>query len=416
MTRNLRLFIGAAIIFYLIGVMNDAAAVYVLAGICLAVIAGCYWLSRLAVAGLALEVRLPRAEVQAHVQSPVGLVLRNIGIISRPGPVVTLELRNLSIPGLTLSYDVELPPLASGAEAEATIEIALPARGRWQIGPARLVGTDPLGMFHRPGPESNSQPLLAFPEMFEVPWTWRRDLLSPAARQMARARTRHGGEFWGIRQHEPGDDLRHVHWKVTAHRGDMVVKEYARGRELAAAIWLDLNSANIAGEGSESSLEYCISMAASLVPALIHMDQAVSLVGSGLPLSLGAQGRGEATALRAVRALAEVQATNGRPFGALVTEQARDARPGLTAVVITSGLEPGLEQPLLAAASRGIALRCLLLAPEAAMTEEQRARQTQLADRLRHSGIPVGVAHSRRELPQTLGRLAEQDVAHEVVV
>lgn len=416
MTRNLRLFVGAAIIFYLIGVMNDAAAVYVLAGICLAVIAGCYWLSRLAVAGLALEVRLPRAEVQAHVQSPVQLVLRNIGIISRPGPVVTLELQNLSIPGLTLSYEVELPPLASGAEAEATIEIVLPARGRWQVGPARLVGTDPLGMFYRPGPASDFQPLLAFPEMFEVPWTWRRDLLSPAARQMARARTRHGGEFWGIRQHEPGDDLRHVHWKVTAHRGDMVVKEYARGRELAAAIWLDLNSANIVGRGSESSLEYCISMAASLVPALIHMDQSVSLVGAGLPVSLASPGRGEATALRAVRALAEVQATNGRPFKALVTEQARDARPALTAIVITSGIEPGLDQPLLAAASRGIALRCLLLAPEAGMTEEQRGRQTQLADQLRHAGIAVGVAHSRRELPQTLGRLAEQDVAHEVVV
>lgn len=416
MTRNLRLFIGASVIFYLVGMMNDAAAVYVLAGICLAVIAGCYWLSRLAVAGLSLEVRLPRAEVQAHAQTPVQLVLSNIGLISRPGPVVRLEVANLSIPGLRLSYEVALPALAAGAAAEATIEIVLPARGRWQVGPARLVGTDPLGMFYRPGPHSDSHPLLAFPEMFEVPWTWRRDLLSPAARQMARARTRHGGEFWGIRQHEPGDDLRHVHWKVTAHRGDMVVKEYARGRELSAAVWLDLNSTNVVGEGAESSLEYCISMAASLVPALIHMDQAVALVGSGLPRSLAAAGRGEATALRAVRALAEIQASNGRPFGALVAEQAREARPGLTAIVITSGLEPGLEQPLLASASRGIALRCLLLAPEEGMTAEQRGRQKALAERLRHRGIPVGMAHSRRELPQTLGRLAEQDVAHKAVV
>lgn len=411
----LRIFAAAAIIFYLVGVMNDAAAVYVLAGICLAVIAGCYWLSRLAVAGLSLQVRLPRAEVQAHTPVPVHLQLENIGLISRPGPTITLTLTNRSIPGLAQQQRLDLPALPSGASAEGILDVTLPARGRWEIGPARIIGTDPLGMFERPGPSSNGQPLLALPQIFEVPWVWRRGLLSPAARQMARARTRHGGEFWGIRQHEPGDDLRHVHWKVTAHQGEMVVKEYARGRELAAAVWLDLNSANVAGEGADSSLEYCISMAASLIPALLHMDQAVSLVGAGLPVSLASPGRGEATALRALRALAEVQATNHRPFASLITEHAREARPGLSVVVITSGLEPGLEQPLLAAAARGLAVRCLLLAPGAALTPEQRSRQETLAASLRHAGIPVAIGVTRAELPHTLGQLAEREMGEKAV-
>lgn len=410
MSRNLRVFIGAAIIFYLIAAMNEATALYVLAGIALAAIAGCYWLSRLAVAGLALTIQLPRAEVQANSEVPVRLTLDNIGVISRPGPLVTLDVTNLSIPGVGERYELGLPPLPAGASVTATTDIHLPSRGRWQVGPARIIGTDPLGMFHREGPASPTVPLLVLPEMFEVPWMWRHDLLSPAARLAARARTRHGGEFWGIRQHEPGDDLRHVHWKVTAHRGDMVVKEYARGRELAAAVWLDLNSANLVGEGSTSSLELSITMAASIIPALLHMDQAVSLVGSGLPVSLGSAGRGEATAQRALRALAEVQATNGRPFAALVAEQAREARPGLTAIVICSGVEPGLDHTLLTAAARGVSLRCLLLAPASSLTPEQRARQEALSNALRHAGIPVATAGDRKDLPHTLGRLSESTV------
>lgn len=411
MSRILRVFIGAAIIFYLIAAMNEATALYVLAGIALAVIAGCYWLSRLAVAGLALELHLPRAEVQARSKVPVRLGLDNIGIISRPGPIIDLTVTNLSIPGLSQPYRLALPPLTAGASAEGTLEISLPVRGRWRVGPAQIVGTDPLGMYLRRGPESNSLPLLALPEMFEVPWIWRRDLLSPAARQQARARTRHGGEFWGIRPHEPGDDLRHMHWKVTAHRGELVVKEYARGRELSAGVWLDLNSANVVGEGAESSLEYCITMAASIIPALLHMDQAVSLVGAGLPISLTRPGRGEATAGRALRALAEVQASNHRPFAALVAEHAREARPGLTAVVICSGIEPNLDRALLMAAHRGIALRCLLLAPAGLLTAEQRARQEALAAALTHAGLAVAIGRDRKDLPHTLARLSESQIA-----
>ena len=408
MSRNLPIFAGASVIFYLIGAMNDAAAVYVLSGICLAVVAGCYWLSRLAVAGLALHLHLPRTEVPAGAKVPLQLTLRNIGLISRPEALIRVPLHNQTIDALSEQTEVLLPALTSGASADGTIDVTLPARGQWQVGPAVLVGSDPLGMFHRPGPVSHSHTLLALPEIFEIPWDWRRQILSPAARVLAGARTRQGGEFRSIRPHEPGDDLRHVHWKVTAHRGDLVVKEYARGRELSASIWLDLGTAGVVGSGRDSSLEMSLSMAASLIPALVHMDQAVALVGQGLPGSLAAPGRGEATATRALRALAVAQPHNGRPFAALVTEQAREARPGLTGIVITSGVEPGLESALLTAAARGLALRVLLLAPGPPLSPEQKARQEHLAARLRHVGVPVAVGTDPKGLARTLRELVER--------
>lgn len=406
MSRNFKVFLGGAFVFYFIGFMNDAAAVYVLAGICLAVVAGCYWLSRLAVAGLELELSLPRHEVAAGSKLPVRLTLTNVGLISRPGPIVAVHITNHTLRGVDQVVECALPPLAVGETATATLEIVLPVRGRWEVGPATLVGTDPIGMFRRPGPGWGSQTVLVLPQTFPVPWNCRQELLSPVARQLALSRVRQGGEFWGIRQHEPGDGLRHVHWKVTAHTGRLMVKEYARGRELSAALWLDLSASNLVGAAADSSLEMEIALAASLVPAFLALDQAVALVGEGLPLALRTADRGEAAAARALRALAEAQTDSNQRFGDLISHQVEEARPGLTAVALTSGLEPGLDRALLNAASSGVALRCLLVAPAGDLTAAQRAQQSHLLTRLQQSGIPAVRVDSRRELPQALGRLA----------
>lgn len=406
MSRNLKVFLGSVLIFYVVGFMNDAAVAYVLSGICLAVIAGCYWFSRLAVAGLGLEILLTRHEVAAGSKVPVRIVLSNVGLISRPGPLVALCASNHTIPGVDQVVEVLLPPLASGEAATAVVELVLPVRGRWSVGPAQLIGTDPLGMFRRRGPATGSQTLLALPETFPVPWAWRRDLLSREARQLALARVRQGGEFWGIREHEPGDGLRHVHWKVTAHTGELMVKEYARGRELSAAVWLDLNSANVVGQGVDSSLEMSIILAASLVPALLAMDQAVALVGEGLPAGLRTPGRGEATAARILRTLAEVRPDSRQRFTDLISHQVEEARPGLTALAITAGVEPGLASALLAASRRGVSVRCLVVAPAAALDDGQRAHQAHLAARLREAGVPVAMATTRAELGRSVGQLA----------
>ena len=406
MTRNFKLFAGAAFIFYFIGVVNDAAAVYVLSGMALAVIAGCFWLSRLAVAGLDLELALPRREVTAGHSAPAHVKLANTGIISRPGPLVNFTARNTTIAGVKQEYTVRMPPLARGEHAEGVTEITLPSRGHWQIGPPRLVGTDPLGMFYRPGPFADAHSIIALPRVFDIPTSWQSAVLAPAARQIAQSRQRQGGEFWGIRQHEPGDDLRHVHWKVTARTGDLAVKEYVRGRELATCIWLDTAAANIVGSGEDSSMEMGVSLAASLVPALLRIEQAVALVGHGLPSILQSPDRGEAVASRALRALAEVQPVQGVSFAGLVNAEAGHVKPGLTAIIVTSGIETGLLRSLIHAGTRGAAVRCLVVAPDGELDPQQREAQAALVAGLRSRGIAVGVARSFAELPFAVRRLS----------
>ena len=54
-----------------------------------------------------------------------------------------------------------------------------------------------------------------------------------------RQRLRSGGhELHGVREHQPGESLRGVHWPSTAHRGRLMVKELddPAGDELAVVL------------------------------------------------------------------------------------------------------------------------------------------------------------------------------------
>lgn len=415
MSRNLKIFSGAAVIFYLVGAMNDAAAVYVLAGICVAVIVGCYWLSRMAVGGLAITMELPYTEISAGTKAILEVRLQNKGLWARPEALVRVPVRNLTIPEVEEQYHFVLPATVPGAQIEAAAEINIPLRGVWEIGPAQLIGTDPLGMFARRGPHSSALRLLALPQILDIPWIWRRQLLSPAARILSGARARQGGEFWGVRPHEPGDELRHVHWKATARRGDLVVKEYAKSRELSVLIWLDVSRASLIGFGAHSSLEMSLSLAASLLVAFQQMDQAVALVGQGLPSLLATPSRGQTAITRLLRALAVVQAQEGPSFAELLFTQTQETPLGHTNFVITTGIEAGLAKAILSLAEYGAPLRCFLLAPDNFLTQEQRAKQERLASSLQQRGIAVAIGRSPAQLRETIQSLAQAAELYQIV-
>src|SRR5436305_5387885 len=48
-----------------------------------------------------------------------------------------------------------------------------------------------------------------------------------------------GTDFRDLREYEPGDDVRHVDWNVSARMDALYVREYTEDRELAAWLLLD---------------------------------------------------------------------------------------------------------------------------------------------------------------------------------
>src|SRR6187402_2657977 len=50
-----------------------------------------------------------------------------------------------------------------------------------------------------------------------------------------------GLDFLDLREYEPGDDVRHIDWNVTARMDTPFVRQYSEDRELTAWLLLDLS-------------------------------------------------------------------------------------------------------------------------------------------------------------------------------
>ena len=108
--------------------------------------------------------------------------------------------------------------------------------------------------------------------------------------------------FHALRPYESGDDRRHIHWKMSAHTGQLMMRQYLETRRSHHLIVLDLKRENY----READFELAVEAAASL---------AVSSLSSGQPLTLyaGKTVLKAATARAVLDFLTEVQPAEGAP-------------------------------------------------------------------------------------------------------
>ena len=73
-----------------------------------------------------------------------------------------------------------------------------------------------------------------------------------------------GMDYYGVREFRAGDPLQHVHWRTTARRGELVVKEFERETGTPLVILIDNQAGNGAGRGGNSLLDSEARLAASV--------------------------------------------------------------------------------------------------------------------------------------------------------
>ena len=67
-----------------------------------------------------------------------------------------------------------------------------------------------------------------------------------------------------VREYRDGDDLRRVHWRSTARRGELMVRREEQPWQSRCALLLDTRTISHHGDGPSSSLEWAVSAAASV--------------------------------------------------------------------------------------------------------------------------------------------------------
>jgi uncharacterized protein (DUF58 family) len=214
-----------------------------------------------------------------------------------------------------------LPRLAAGATAPCAGSRVFRSRGRFSAG-LWISSGFPLGLLRYDRKMQETVSVVVLPA---VGWVdahaLRHWLLHQAggdgrARKVLRRVTTDQADVRGVRPYRPGDPIRGIHWRSSARRGELMVREYdaAPNPELVLVVepWLPDQPT----ESDRANLEAALSLAATAAIAWSHeFDGRVTIAVAGDPDSVRTAGSTDVALREALTPLAQ---TEGRErFGPL---------------------------------------------------------------------------------------------------
>lgn len=301
---------------------------------------GAAWAILLAAAGLVARRRLRGLRVRRELHPSafeedavrIDLVLeadrasRMIQVADSFGPALIVEHRLLE-PG----------PLGPGLRRRLSYEAFCSRQwGIHTVGPIQAFASDPAGLFQARCVLPDVEEFAVFPRVYEVARLVEAGARSSfSAAEQSAARPGQGPLYLGVRDHRPGDDLRHVHWAASARRGALVLKEYEVDLCPYTNVFVDLERRHRAGTGRKSTLEYVLRTAASVVWTALRGGGFVQLAGMGARVLHVPPGRGSVHLAYALEELIRVAQDGSTPLMDVVLEQLPHVPGGSTAVLVS---------------------------------------------------------------------------------
>lgn len=89
-------------------------------------------------------------------------------------------------------------------------------------------------------------------------------------------------EFYGSREYQYGDPLKHIHWRNTARLGNFMLKEFEETSQ--GSVTVALATGRDFGVGRETTLEYSVKIAASLARLCADSRRTVNIMAGEAPL------------------------------------------------------------------------------------------------------------------------------------
>ena len=266
-----------------------------------------------------VSIRVPNERIVAG-QTAVGeLVVRN----ERARPV---RAGIIELPIGTGMGEFVVPPLGAHATWDEMFLISSRHRGLINVGPARSVRSDALGLLRRVRSWDEPVVLHVHPRTVRVPFDatgFQLDVEGVSTGKLSSSDV----SFHALRDYEPGDDRRAVHWQSTARLGKLIVRQYEETHRSHHVIVLDTSR----DAWDHDSFETAVSVAGSLGLANLRESRPVSVTTTDewLPSSV---------AMRLLDSLSEI---SHRSFGdlALRVREAVAQRPGVSALTLIVGPE-----------------------------------------------------------------------------
>ncbi len=172
----------------------------------------------------------------------------------------TLIPTRMELPVGTGVAEFTVPRLAPGAESEELFAMPTNRRALILAGPAVSVRGDQLGLIRRTVSWTDQVELFVHPQTTRLLAT-APGLVRDLEGQTSSVITNSDLAFHALRQYEPGDDIRNVHWRTSARTGQLMVRQYTETRRSQLLL---MQSSETTYYASEDEFELGISVMASI--------------------------------------------------------------------------------------------------------------------------------------------------------
>jgi len=276
-------------------------------------------------------------------------------------------------------------------------------RGRYALEHAVAVVEDPFGLERVELPLGRQEALVVYPRLVELDRLFSETGMHAREGRRLLLQRPTGFDLHSVRDYVEGDSLRKVHWRTTARRGHLMVKELEDSPRDELAVVLDAHRAF-----PREAFDVAVRAAGSIVQAYAKRGRRASLVVGGAALHVQ-RVHAEGDWRRALELLAAAEADGVDAAERLLGGDRNPAGLALDLVVVTGRLDPGLAERLIqrAAARRNTAA---VWVDSASFAEKPRREPALL--RLQSAGVPVAVLRRGDDLRSALGAPEFAGAAH----
>jgi len=326
------------------------------------------WLS------ISRKTRARRAQVGRSLDE--AFIVHNRSLL----PKLWLEVRDHSdLPGHHASHVV--PALAGRSTYRWYVQTPCTVRGEFQLGPITLMSGDPFGLFLSPRRLGATSRIIVYPATvpmthFELPM----GLLSGGDAQRRRAHfvTTNAA---GVRDYATGDSFNRIHWKSTARKDKLLVKEFELDPLVDIWLFVDFSASSVVEEPElarvgrtgtivptssaipPSTEEYGVVIAASLAKFFIESGRALGFAAYTPYREIHQPERGDRQLTRILETLAIARSFSQYSLGQMLTLETPYFTRGTTLVIITSSLETKWVSEAQILSRKGIRPMCVLVDP-----------------------------------------------------
>lgn len=220
-------------------------------------------------------------------------------------------------------FDTVIPALAPKSSIRAERRVIPLKRGHFTLDSIFLTGGDPCGLFRKTRRFSIPAHVTVTPKIQPLENLHLRNDHRSGNDQEGRplGHAGSGMDFFGVRPYHPGDEMRAIHWKSSASKGCIMVKEFEATTVDRIMLLLDSDGKNVGYDDIESNFEYLINAAASITDYLSRKYCALTFFTTSMESGmLRENGDAAGIRLRIMEILTDLQPSDTR-----VEELAADA-------------------------------------------------------------------------------------------